>query len=110
MDVSFEDERFGKLCNDVRALRRKHGQRRADRILMRLQALGDARALEDLRHAPGRLHELTADRAGCLSLDLDHPYRLVFRPSANPPPTNDHGGLHWAAVDAVVIVGVEDTH
>lgn len=110
MDVAFEDESLGRLCNDVRKLRRKHGQRRADRILMRLQAMLDARSLEDLRNAPGKFHELTVDRAGQLSCDLDQPYRLIFRPAQNPPPARPGGGLDWSQVDAVVIVEIADTH
>lgn len=110
MDVVFEDEGFGRLCNDVRKLRRKHGQRRADRLLMRLQAMLDARSLEDLRHAPGKFHELTADRAGQLSCNLDQPYRLIFRPAEDPPPTREGGGLDWSGVEAVVIIEIVDTH
>jgi plasmid maintenance system killer protein len=54
---------------------------RAMRLDRRLQQLRAAESLDDLRHAPGRCHELIADRVGSLSLDLDHPYRVIFRPT-----------------------------
>jgi len=66
--------------------------------------------LEDVRNTPGRCHELTGNRAGELTLDLDGPYRLVFKPAHNPLPTKHDGGLDWTQVTAVIILGVEDTH
>ena len=89
---------------------RKHGPIRAKKIRQRLDDLRAAQVLEDLRHAPGRCHELKGDRAWQLSLDLDHPYRLIFEPANNPIPTKEDGGLDWTGVTAVIIIGVEDTH
>jgi proteic killer suppression protein len=66
--------------------------------------------LEMMRYLPGRCHELKGDRSGQLSLDLDHPYRLIFEPANNPAPRKADGGLDWKGVTAVVIIGVEDTH
>jgi proteic killer suppression protein len=63
-----------------------------------------------MRHVPGRCHEVVGNRAGQLSLDLDHPYRLIFEPANDPIPRKDDGGLDWTKVTAVIIIGVEDTH
>lgn len=63
-----------------------------------------------MRQLPGRCHELIGDRKGEISIDLDGPYRLIFEPADNPPPTNEDGGLDWKRVTAVVILAVEDTH
>ncbi len=57
----------------------------------------------------GRCHELTADLAGYLSLDLDHPYRLLFQPAHETEP-GPGGGLDWTKVTAVVITSITDTH
>ena len=43
------------------------------------------------------------------SVDLDHPYRLIFEPE-EPIPRKDDGGIDWSQVTTVVILGVEDTH
>jgi proteic killer suppression protein len=52
---------------------------------------------------------LKQDRAGQLSVDLDHPYRLIFTPAA-PALTKPDGGLDWTQVTVIVVLGVEDTH
>lgn len=66
--------------------------------------------LEHLRNLPGRLHELVGDRKGELSLDVKHPYRLLFKPADDPPPTKPDGGLDWSLITAVTIIAIEDTH
>ena len=56
-------------------------------------------------------HELTAGkRSGKLSVDLDHPYRLIFIPDNDPVPRRADGELDWSQVTAIKIIGVEDTH
>ena len=58
-----------------------------------------------------RCHELTqGERKGHLSVDLDHPYRLIFIPNHNPVPKKPDGGLDWKQVTAITILGIEDTH
>jgi len=49
-------------------------------------------------------------RKGQLSVDLEHPYRLVFEPANEPCPRLLDGGLDWSEVTAVRVIGVEDTH
>lgn len=110
MDVFFESKQFAEVCSSRKAMVRTFGTERAKKIERRLQQLSAATVLEDLRHAPGRCHELTADRGGHLSLDLDHPHRLVFRPASDPPPTKPDGGMDWTRVDAVTVVEIADTH
>jgi proteic killer suppression protein len=110
LDITFDDSRFQKQCNTHRLLVRRQGQLRAKRIRQRLDDLRAATTLADMRHLPGRCHELTGNRARQLSLDLDHPYRLIFEPAHNPIPRKDDGGLDWSKVTAIIIIGVEDTH
>lgn len=111
MNITFATSKFKKQCNSHALLIRKYGQLRAKRIRIRLDDLRAARTLEDMRPPmPGRCHELKGDRAGQLSLDLDHPYRLIFEPANDPIPRKEDGGLDWTKITAVVIIGVEDTH
>jgi len=49
------------------------------------------------------------NRAGQLSVDLDHPYRLLFT-VAEPIPRRDDGGLDWERTTQIVVIGVENTH
>jgi proteic killer suppression protein len=109
LEVSFDDADFAHTCRNERQLLKRHGLVRAKKIQQRLKALRAADTLADMRSLPRRRHELHGDRAGELSLDLDHPYRLLFRPTADPGPGSG-GGLDWATVDAVTIIGIVDTH
>lgn len=109
MEVSFEDRRFGEACEDDKMLRKVCGPRRAKVIQTRLTALRAAETLADMRLLPGHCHELTGDLAGQLSLDLDQPYRLLFRPEGETEP-GAGGGLDWTKVTAVIVTAVADTH
>ena len=40
-------------------------------------------AIDALKNVAGRFHELTGNRAGQWACDLDHPYRLIFKPVLN---------------------------
>ena len=54
--------------------------------------------------------ELKGNRTGQLSVDLVHPLRLIFRPTAQPPPTKTDGGLDRSKVKSVTIIEVTDPH
>ncbi len=110
MDIVFRSVKFEQECNNQRLLEKNQGKIRAKRIRQRLDSLRAANVLEDMRNLPGRCHELLHDRAGQLSLDLDHPYRLIFEPVDDPIPVKTDGGLDWSKITAVRIIGVEDTH
>lgn len=79
-----------------------------------MKVLRAARSLMDFwppKSPPERCHELTeGKRSVQLSVDLDHPYRLIFVPDHNPIPIREEGGLDWSQVTAIKILGVEDTH
>ena len=109
MEVTFDDADLAKLVQNARELQKKLGALRAKKIQQRLAQLVAAETLAIMRSGPGHCHELIGDRAGQLSLDLDQPYRLLFRPAGESAP-GPGGGLDWSAVRAVVVIGVEDTH
>lgn len=110
MDIFFQKDKLRREFNTKKLLVRRHGKRRADLIDRRMVQLRAVAVLADLRNLPGRCHELKGDRAGQLSMDLDHPYRLIFKPTDNPPPIKPDGGIDWTKVSAVTILNVEDTH
>jgi proteic killer suppression protein len=88
-----------------------YGLRRENLILLRLDELYAAESLETLRFLPqARCHELKGNHEGKLSVDLDHPYRLLFKPANNPVPLKPDKGLDWSGVTEIEILGVEDTH
>ncbi len=43
-------------------------------------------------------------------LDVHQPQRLIFTPTASPPPSKPDGGLDWEQVDSVTIIEIIDYH
>ncbi len=111
MDIFFSDEDDQRLCADPKLMKKKLGASSAKKLQRRLDDLDAVQNLEDMSHLPGRCHELSGDRKGQLALDLDHPYRLIFQPEEQPPPTKPDGGLDRTKVEAIRILFVgEDYH
>lgn len=110
MDILFISKKVEKLCTDSKTMTRKTGPEASKRLRRRLDDLRAAPTLEVMRTLPGRCHELKGDREGQLSVDLVHPNRLILEPANNPVPYKSDGGLDWASVTVVRILGIEDTH
>ena len=110
MVILFEDPDFRDECNSYRLLKRRQGDLRAKKIRQRLDDSRAANDLNAMRSLPGRCHELKGDRHGQLSLDLDHPWRLIFLSADDPPALKDDGGMDWTNVLVIKIIGIEDTH
>jgi plasmid maintenance system killer protein len=109
LEVSFEDADLAESFRNGRELQRRHGVVRTKKIQQRLKDLREAGSLADMRYLPGRCHELHGDLAGHLTLDLGHPYRLLFRSATGREP-GPGGGLDWSTVSSVIVIGVVDTH
>ncbi len=111
MLISFQSRKLEKECNDLKALTRRFGPEQAKLIVRRLVELEAADNLEILRTLPQvRAHELKGNRAGQISLDVKHPYRLLIDPDYDDPPCKKDGGLDWQRITKVKILEVTDTH
>jgi len=111
MDIFFRTTKLQKVCNTDHICRKKMGEGRAKLVRQRLDDLKAANCLETMRLLPqARCHELKGNRSGQLSVDLDHPYRLIFEPAHDRIPRKQDGGLDWGKVVAVRILEVADTH
>ncbi len=111
MEIEFRTSKLAKQCNIHKNAVRKWGPQLADKLRRRLDDLVAAENLEDMRTAfPGRYHELKGDRAGQLSLDLEHPQRLLFEPAHDVTPLRPDGGLDRSHITKIRILAVEDTH
>ena len=108
MEILIETEKLAKLCNGRAALDKAFGEACGKRVRQRLQELEAVDSLADMVF--GRPHELKGDRAGQISVDLVHPLRLIFRPSADPPPLKTDGGLDRSKVRSITMIEVIDTH
>jgi len=78
MNITFSSKKLEKLANNDKLLLKEYGKIMASKIILRLSQLRDADTLEDVRHLPGRFHELIEDRKGQWACDLVHPYRADF--------------------------------
>ena len=111
MELDFEDKKLAKDCLDERSRIRVFGRERAKKLANRLTVLRAASNLEQLRHAPGRFHELRGDRAGQFAADLDGPYRLIFQPVLTPQEEPIHAsGFVWSRITRITILEITDYH
>lgn len=108
MEVVFSSQRLRDTCASEKKMVRQFGRVRARKLAMRLQQLRVAETLDDVRAMTGRCHLLSGDRSGYLALDLDGPYRLIFRPAEWLE--NDSGGLDWKGVKSVAVLEITDYH
>ena len=87
MRIQFASKKLQKACSSDKEMRKAWGDAMARKLQTRLAELEAAVNLDDIsRTPPARCHELTGNRAGQLSVDLVHPYRLIFVPDHDPIP------------------------
>jgi plasmid maintenance system killer protein len=107
-------KKLKEALEDDRLCRRWYGAEMAKKIRLRMDALYAADSLADLwppGMGPERCHELKGDMAGLFSVDLKHPYRLLFKPIDLPAalPVSDEKE-RWKSITAIEIVEIKDTH
>ncbi|MES0446459.1 MAG: type II toxin-antitoxin system RelE/ParE family toxin [Desulfobacterales bacterium] len=111
MVIYFKTKKLQKICNSTNESIKKLGPKMARKLQQRLMELKAAPCLADIsRVPPPRCHQLSGDREGKLSVDLEHPYRLLFIPANDPIPVTQDGGLDWAKVTEIEIVEIVDMH
>ena len=93
---------------------RQYGRDMTKKIMVRQSVLRAARSLADFwppNSGPERCHELKGALAGTFSIDLKQPFRLLFMPIEDTPPSDrSDERSRWASITKVEIVGIEDTH
>ncbi len=111
MNITFRIRKLERVFNSADNLKRAYGRQRAKTIERRMAVLKAAPALASVpTRPPERRHMLQGKRHEQFAVDLDQPYRLVFRPDQDPLPRKDDGGLDVEKVTTVKIVEVIDYH
>lgn len=113
MQIQFKTKKLVKTFNSDKSLQREYGQQQAHAIKTRYARLRAATSLNDFAppySGAARCHELTGNKAGIFSMDIKHPYRLLFKPNHDPVPQRPEGGIDWKQITAIEILGIEDTH
>jgi len=109
VEISFKTKKLEKQCNEDKEMLKIHGPERARKLKIRLDDLRASPNLQSMKYLPGRSHELKGNRAGELAIDLDHPYRLIFKPVGEHIYKKD-GGLDWNLVTSIIVISIEDYH
>jgi proteic killer suppression protein len=110
LEITFATKKLANIIISKEAIRRKYGNDNGRKIIRRMEVL---RAAECLLHVPitppERCHQLTGDRDEQFAIDIQHPYRLLFRPM-EPIPRKPDGGIDLSAVTRIVITSIVDYH
>lgn len=97
MRIYFKTKKLQKICSVGKEARKQLGTKCGIKLQQRLMELNAADTLAEISHLPPpRCHELTNNRAGQLSVDIQHPYRLLFIVANDPIPEKGSGG--WIGV------------
>lgn len=105
-----------KLKRDIEddARRQKrYGAEMSNKIKLRTAALSAAEALVDFwppYTGPERCHELKGEMTGIFSMDLKHPYRLLFIPADLKETEFEDEKQRWQSIKSIEITSIEDTH
>ncbi|AKD37500.1 TPA: killer suppression protein [Pasteurella multocida] len=113
MDIIFKSRKLEKELNSEIYILKRYGTVCGKKIKLAMTALRAAPSLQTFfppYSKPYRCHELLGDRKGQISIDAQHPYRVLFEANHNPLPTLDAGGLDWSKVTSIRILSITDTH
>lgn len=120
MQVGTRDRGLKKALEDDREATKRYGIQMAKQIKKRIAALSAADSLADFwppNSGPERCHELKGGMAGIYSMDLNQPFRLLFKPSEQASESTSQGensdvdeNAKWQKIRTVEIMEIRDTH
>jgi len=113
MEISVGDRKLRKAIEDETASRKLLGPEMAKKLILRLTSLRAAASLAIFwppKSGPERCHELSGKLEGIFSVDLKHPYRLLFRPKEVDKDVLLDGRERWEQITAITLTSIEDTH
>jgi proteic killer suppression protein len=109
MVVRFKSNKLKKQCEDPRIAMRDFGKDIGYRLTQRINELRQAKDLSEIAKIPAaRLHPLAGSRLNEYSVDLVHPFRLVFIPITDEAPAFDLADL--STIHIIRIEEVIDYH
>ncbi|ACV62404.1 HigA [Desulfofarcimen acetoxidans DSM 771] len=110
MLIKFKTRKLKKICDSGQEIIKKWGQGNGFKIQQRLSELRAASCLSDISHLPPpRLHELRENWEDHFSVDIRHPYRIIFKPT-EPIPRKEDGGIDLSRVTEIMVVNIMDYH
>lgn len=110
MEISYKDNKIAVSFESEKNIKMAYGDR-AKKINQRLNELKAAEYLNTIALLPSaRLHQLQGNKAGIWSINVSPNYRMLFEITDDPIPILADGGINLAAVKAICIISIEDTH
>ena len=114
MEVDIPDNKLRKAATDMKSAIKQYGPDMARKLHIRMASLKAADSLGVFwppKSGPERCHELQGRDAAKFTVDLAHPYRLVFIPIEDEPPTDrSNEQEHWSKITKIQLLSIEDTH
>jgi proteic killer suppression protein len=110
MHLCFKTKKLAKSANNSREAIKNYGNKSGAKLMQRLKELAAADNLSFISHLPpARCHQLKGSRCKQFSVDLGHPYRLVFEP-VNEDCRMDDGSYDLEKITDILIVEIIDYH
>lgn len=103
MDIYFDNNNIGNICNSVGKAVRKFGKDNADCLFRRLEQIRAAENLAELQFVPGHYHRLKGDRSGQWACTIKGGLRLIFKPT-------EDGTVLLTEITEATIVEIVDYH
>jgi proteic killer suppression protein len=110
VDIQFSSSKLNRIFNSKQELLREYGKETSKKIRIRMAVLRSSITLGDVpKKRPDRCHGLKGNRIGQYAVDLNQPFRLVFKP-AGTFTTRKDGSVDESTVTIIKILKVEDYH
>ena len=114
MEIQVADSKLRKAIEDRRFRQKSLGKEMANKLRIRVNSLIAAANLGVFwppLSGPERCHELTGELAGVYSIDLKHPYRLLFESvDGLDKEACEHEMSRWSTITEVKLLRIENTH
>ena len=108
MKYEYQNSKIEKLCTNFPHAKKELGEAGAKKLKRRTDDLDAAVVITDL--IAGNPHPLKGNRHGQFALEVTGSERLILIPAMDPIPKKIDNGIDWAAVNKVMICGIEDYH
>lgn len=114
MEIFTKDKKLATALRNEDECKKHYGIGMAKKLTRRIATLRAAESLATFwppNSGPERCHELKGNRKGTFSIDLNQPYRLLFKPiEEEPPPDRLDERKRWMSITKIELIGAEDTH
>ena len=96
MQITYKSKKLKLVCTNASAAIKEYGSVMAQKIHTRIDQISAATSIEELlQFKIGRCHALSHNRKGQYAMDLEHPYRLIFK-------VDKYGNLQVAKIEEIL--------